>query len=256
MSDYWSELAAEDPGDEPFGRPARIGAGSVESDDGAGAGEPEVSAEGGTSDPTGTVVVWTDADLRVVRVRVRGAWRDAALPPIGARVAYACRQATATLAFAAGAGGSFASPGAPTARRDLADLLAHPIRPETVAELAERTGEIREAAQALNRRTDVVATRIEHEPARGQSSNRKVSVSLNARMRPAQVSIDPEWARGVQAQRLVSSIEEALARAYAGWQPPRVIPGERDQLAAELGDLHRQTLAVVLGPPGEIATDR
>lgn len=247
MSDYWNDLAAEDAvaGDDPFHRPAQVG-GASETD--------EPVADGGSNDPTGTVTVWTDADLRIVRVRVHGAWRDTA-PALEARVARAAQQATAALAFGPTGPDRFASPGR-VPRRDLADLLAHPIDSDTVTRLAEETRRLRDASRALTRPVAEQPGRSEPQLVFGRSTNRKVSVSLNAQMRPTGVSIDQDWARGVPGQRLVASVEEAFARAYAAWQPPQVEPGERDRLAAELADLRRDTLAVVFGRPGVPSTSR
>lgn len=202
-------------------------------------------------DATGAVRVGVDEDHRVVRVLISNNWRNK-VGDLAAAVTSAAQVATEPLTLGAvnTAGFSLLGGRRPQPR---GTVLDHPMSQYEVNQLLEQTLQAFEKQNRLAEREDVRPREYRYEPAVGASDNDKVSVRLDAQMRPDRISIEEQWAAGARVERLTGALQQAFARAYQTWREPVMVKGEYDELQDEVLDLRRRTLRPVLIAGGWIS---
>ncbi len=136
--------------------------------------------------------------------------------------------------------------------------MHHPVMPEIDARrLLEANyfdeGQLQRLVDGLNELGEPVDAdapgyrdQIDFTPATGESTNRKITVTLGMGKVIESCTIDSEWSSGARAEKIAQSFMEAHDRALAQYTEPVVIPGrgrERVQFAQDMSQLALDLLA-------------
>lgn len=182
----------------------------------------------GFPDTRRAVRIWVDEDTRRLRkVRLSTRWRD--------------RLGTAKLddAFAEAFFLANARVG------DVPNLTVPPIEPgptdpdltwEDHARVSEQIQVLLERATALaNRPADEIRwADFDGTPATGSSSRGTVTVTLSLAGLTDSVKFDKTWLSKARMGDVAEAVMQAHERAYANYRPPVFVPGDHEELAAEL----------------------
>lgn len=195
------------------------------------------------TDGTGSVTLCVDAEGVLVDLRVNNNWRES-----GRGHALALLIMSAALQLQVRRPPVHEQP-----------AMVHPTMPDVdprrladadyfdQAEIDRLNAGLRELAQPVDVEAEGYRDRVEFTPAEGESTNRKITVTLGPGRQLQSCSIDPEWSAGARAEKIISTFLEAHDRALAVYTDPVVIPGRGRDRLRQAQDMAQLTLDLLAG---------
>lgn len=207
--------------------------------DAATADRGDIAAE--YSDATGSVTLCVDADNVLVALRLSNNWQNAGK---GRDVETLIAAAALRLPVPPLPDGpDMVRPTMPTI--DPRRLLEADYFDDNLMTRVEAS--FRDLAEPVDPDEPGFRDRVDFTPATGESTNRKVTVTLGRGKRFESCRIDAKWSSGARAERIVATFMEAHDRAVAAYVDPVVIPGRGRERVRKARALSQMTLDLLAG---------